>query len=249
MLPDYSSNKISVVFIGCGSISEYHFNVFKSLGINITAASARKGSKHLMTFTSKHKIRAYYNNKELIEKEQPDAIIVLSSWVNTSKVIDEIISYELPMLVEKPVALGINQIEQWIKTHPKSHHNVQIGYNRRFYDFIPEVKNWIDNEEITSVEAHIPERFQGGLNKKRMDDLFMANSSHVIDLLYFLLGKKPIRVVTMFSPGKGRQGYNGLLNAGSKLPIHLIANWGSPGNFGLVFHGSHKKLVLSSSRR
>ncbi len=245
MLPDYSNNQLKIVFIGCGSIAEYHYNVFTALGVDVVAASATTNSKHLKSFVAKHKISGYTSNKQLIESEQPDAIVVLSSWKATEKVIDEIIGYNLPILVEKPVALKPIKIEKWLKNYPQNSKKIQVGFNRRFYDFVPEVKNWIKNNTIASIEVHVSEPYREGLNKQEQDELFLANSCHPIDLLYFLLGKSPLQVEYVSKRNKGIQGYNAIFKSKSKGPIHLIANWGSPTKFGITFHGIGNKLELS----
>ncbi|NQY68231.1 MAG: Gfo/Idh/MocA family oxidoreductase [Flavobacteriales bacterium] len=245
MSTDYSIHNLKVVFIGCGNIAGYHFAVLDRVGVSVVGVSAKPGSLNLSRFTKKFNVRGYENNHELIEQENPDAILVLSSWEETSSIIDEIISYNIPLFIEKPVSLLSNKIEKWIKEYPEMLDKVQIGFNRRFYPFISELRNWVASKDLSSIELNIPEARQKSESEEDHDKWFFANSCHIFDLMYFLIGKKTITVEYVQRCGGGNQGLIATLKTATGVPIQLMSNWGSPSNFGIVFHANTEKLVLS----
>ncbi len=230
---------MNIGFIGCGNIANFHADVLKFLKKELTAA-ADNNFDSLKQFQIKYNVKSgYYSWKEMLEKESLDAIWVTVSWNVVDNLLLDILSYGIPTFFEKPVALTPEKIETAINHFPKMIDKVQVGYNRRFYDFIPLIKLKLDRLKINAIEVHIPESISGNEHKTLLKYLFLQNSSHVIDLLYFLLGESEIEVIKVFrqinSATELPNGYNGLLRS-KNIPIHLIANWNSSTNFGIKFH-------------
>ena len=242
-LPDFSKDNIRIVFIGCGKISYFHYDVFKALGIRIVAAAARKNSSSLAKFITTHKeVIPYEDYAMMIRIEKPDAIIVMPRWDQVEKVLYDLLEFDIPKLVEKPIATSADRIESLIKMYSNTKSNILVGYNRRFYDFIPEIKLLLASINISAVEIHIPESSNGISDMNLLDNLFVQNSSHVIDTFYYLFNSPAIhieRIKKLSSAEKNRPaGYNAFLSA-NNIPIHLIANWNSPSNFGIKFHSEN----------
>lgn len=248
LLPDYSHEKIKVAFIGCGNISYFHYDVLDALGIKVVAASARSNSANLAKFVSSHtEVVPYDNYKIMINNERPDAIYLLTSWDQTENVLSDLAEYDIPILSEKPIALTPNKIESLINIQEKKKTDLLVGYNRRFYDFMPEIKSLLSQIKILSIEIHIPESTNNITDIKLLNNLFIQNSSHVIDLFYYLLNEPKIQVENkkrILSLGEKRlAGYNAFLSV-NDIPIHLIANWNSPTNFGIKFHAENLLIEL-----
>ncbi|MBN4081832.1 Gfo/Idh/MocA family oxidoreductase [bacterium AH-315-C07] len=246
-LPDYTKDQIKVVFVGCGDISQFHYDVLVDLGINVSAVSARKDSENAMNFKNEHNhVNIYDDNHEMVSNEKPDAIFIMPSWDKNEMILKEMLGYSLPILVEKPVSMSSANVEELIKEHPKAIQNVQVGYNRRFYDFIPYIKQALSERQIKSVELKIPESVDDALDLAYRDNLFLANSTHVLDLALFLLGQPVIKSVDIIKStiNKKLGGYNGLIRTEVDVPILISANWNSPYNFGIVFHTDHELFQL-----
>jgi len=237
-LPDYSN--IKVVFIGCGNIAYYHYDVLNSLKIKIAAASARKNSDSLKKFVDKYpSVKSYDNYHKMIKENKPDAVFVLTSWDQTEKVVSDIAEYGLPLFIEKPLALSSDQIKFLIDRFPDMMDKIQIGYNRRFYEFVQILKDKLNNVKIDSVEINIPETTLECNDNNWLRYLLLHNSSHVLDLLFYLLGGIDVNILSHIKHVDKEfnrlRGYNTFMLYKNSLPIHLIANWDTPANFAIKF--------------
>jgi len=247
-LPDFSSYGLNVGLIGCGNIARFHADVLKGIGITLKAVCSSPTSSRLATFSEEYAIPHVYETwQEMMDKENLNAIFVLAPWDIIDGMLLQLLKYETPVFFEKPVALTAERIEAAIDAYPRMIDKVQIGYNRRFYDFIPAIKELLATRAIKAIEAHIPESSEGVSSEKLLNHLFLQNSSHVIDLLLYLLDFPRISPVEIrrHIDSKGRaSGYNGLLMIDGSIPVHLIASWNSPSNFGLKFHSDGSLVEL-----
>lgn len=248
-LPDYTKLNLNIGMIGCGNISRSHADVLESLGVNIQAVSATPNSKNIGSFVKEYSVKHSYKNwNEMIEQEKLDAVWVVASWDVIDEMLLPILEYKIPVFFEKPVALSHEKIEAAIDMHKDMIERVQVGYNRRFYDFIPSIKEILKTVSVKGIEIHIPEGTSGIKNIKLLNNLFLQNSSHVLDLLCYLLDSSEIKIdliIRHTNPVDGTpMGYNGFLLVDNSIPVHLIASWDSPANFGLKFHSANILVEL-----
>lgn len=240
LLPDYSSSGFRVGMVGCGNIAGLHAEVLKAIGITISAVSASPNSSRVRAFADAHGIEKHSSTwQEMLAEEKFDALWVVAKWDSIDGMLLPLLEYGVPVMFEKPVALSTKRIEEAIALYGSMVPKTQVGYNRRFYDFIPRVKKALENQSVKAVELHIPESSAGVEDANFVNNLFLLNSSHVIDLLLYLLNFPTVSLLEIkrHVDSKGvASGYNGLLMIDGSIPVHLIACWNSPSNFGLKFH-------------
>ncbi len=125
---------MKIGFIGCGLIAHFHADVFKELGVNIFAVSARDNSSNLIPFAEKFGIGNRYTNWEtMVEKESLDVLWVMASWDQMDSLLIPLIKTGIPLFLEKPIALSSKRIHDAIDIHLQKNQYIQVGYNRRFY--------------------------------------------------------------------------------------------------------------------
>lgn len=239
--------KKNIGFIGCGKISHFHADVLKSLGHSITAVSSRKDSKTISGFAEKYNVPAKYDNwKSMVENENVDCLWVTASWDVIDKLLLDLVQVDIPIFIEKPIALGSQKIKQAIETAKTRKNKIQIGYNRRFYNFVPALKEVIANNNLRTVSIEIPES-TNNKNDELIKYLWIQNSSHVLDLAYLMLGELTIeKVFKSKKPGHNYfDTFNALLTARNNIPVHLIANWNTPANFSITFYFDEFIVKLS----
>lgn len=224
-------------FIGCGNIARFHADVIMALHNSITCVSAREGSKNIADFAKRYSVPAMYSDwRKMIEEQKPDALVVAVTWDQIESIIEEVINYGIPSLVEKPVALSSQALQKVINNTRQFHDRVMVGYNRRFYDFIPMVKEALDKEELVSVELNFPEALNRAVEVKSpkiAEHILIYISSHWLDLLKFLIGD--LKVEWMMKKVNNRtnhvEAYNGILRSLKyNVPVHLQANFNAPSN-------------------
>jgi len=234
-------NCLRFVFIGCGKIAHFHADVVYAHGHQIVGVAARKGSKNIHLFADKYNIKSLYSDFNLLLKEhKPDAVIVCVSWNQTGKIIKEIIQYGYPVLVEKPIALTTKEAKEIYHQTIENTDRVLVGYNRRFYDFIPDIKQTILEQHLHSVQLVLPESVNSLLKSKSdsiEDHMLIYMSSHWLDLLIYLLGGIEVSYMHNSSRIGARYGsYHGLLTAKeSGIPIHYISDFNTFQNISITF--------------
>jgi predicted dehydrogenase len=177
----------------------------------------------------------------MLEKESPDAIIVAVSWNQTEEIIEDVIKSGIPCLIEKPVALSSKKLIEIISATEKLNQEVLVGYNRRFYDFIPQLKSVIESEELLSIALNFPEAVDSiikAYSTDVVDHILIYMSSHWLDLLMYLIGDVRIDYMHRGNTADNiSRAYNGMLySLKYNVPIHLQANFNTPSQISMIFN-------------
>ena len=228
------------VFIGCGKIAFYHADVIVAEGHEIVGVAARPNSKNIGLFSKKYQIKFCYEDfHKMLNELRPDAIILCTSWDQTEDIIVGIISWGIPVLVEKPVALSSEKIRTILKEIGNLSENVLVGYNRRFYDFVPKLKRAISDQNLLSIQLNFPEAVSPivkQLSPKVLNHILIYMSSHWLDIIMFLVGEVELVVMQKQSKGGYISSYNGLLTTKiRKIPIHYQSNFDAPQQLSISF--------------
>ena len=242
----FNINSYNIGFIGCGNIAHFHIAVLKELNQNIVAVSARKNSPNIVPFSNKYGInRKYTDWQKMVENERIDALWVMASWSEMDKLLIPLIKTGLPLFLEKPVALSSKKIKEAITEHEKTGQYIQVGYNRRFYPFIDEIKSTIKKSKLRSIIVEIPESIDLK-NIELAQKLWLMNSSHMIDLILFFVGDLNIKYKNnlVLSNDEIPSSYNAILETEQGVPVHLSAEWNTANNFGITFLVDNKRIVL-----
>jgi myo-inositol 2-dehydrogenase/D-chiro-inositol 1-dehydrogenase len=190
---------IQVGFIGCGKIASFHADVLVHLGVSIVALTARASTEKALEFKSKYAVRNFYTSWEtMVAQENLDALWVIPSWDAIDAMLIPLLGSGLPLFIEKPIALSSEKIAEAIFRFGPLQDLVQIGYNRRFYDFIPILKENIKSKKLNAIEVHIPENSAGIKDDRLRNLLFIQNSSHMMDLLLHILDLPSLHVHKVF---------------------------------------------------
>lgn len=239
---------IKLGFIGCGRMASYHAEVLKNLDAKIVSACGRENSERAKEFAQKYNAPEVYRSwNELIQNSKADALDAL--WITTShhsteELLIPLLKTNLPLFVEKPVALNSAKIEEAIEVQKQTRNKVAVGMNRRFYDFIPELKEYIKNYELKSVEIALPEQLNDkNLKEEEQDTVWFTNSIHELDLIYHLLGPIDVLYSHKYKTNTA-QSYNCLFES-KKIPIQLNACWNSPWNKTIRFFFDDHVIELS----
>jgi len=237
---------VNIGFIGCGEIAHFHADTLMALNQNIVAVSARKDSTNIVPFSKKYGINRQYTDwKLMVENENLDVLWVVASWNQMDRLLIPLIETGLTLFLEKPVALSSEKIQEAINIHEQLNQYIQVGYNRRFYPFMNEIKSIIEEGELRSVLVEIPESIDLG-NLELAQNLWLMNSSHVIDLLLYFVGplKAKYKNNQILSGSKIKSSFNAVLETEKGVPVHLSAEWNTANNFGITFFVDNKCIVL-----
>lgn len=156
------------------------------------------------------------------------------------------------VLIEKPAAISIDELletEEFLKIHGEK---VFVAYNRRFYASVIETIKLIEEDGgLESMHfdftewAHKIEPLDKAPGVK--ENWFFANSTHVIDLAFFIAGKPKdwsayAEVGRLDWHPKTKFVGAGITEKGILFSYH--SNWESAGRWGIELNTYNRKIIL-----
>lgn len=155
------------------------------------------------------------------------------------------------ILVEKPGGLDANDIKKVAESARRKRSNVYVGYNRRFYTSTQKALEIIKKEGIKSFifdfteRSYIVEKLPQ--SDKIKNDWFLQNSTHVIDMAFFLGGWP--QKITAIKTGHLKWHPDGSIFAGAgisdkKATFSYHANWESAGRWSVEIMTPKNKLIF-----
>lgn len=156
------------------------------------------------------------------------------------------------ILIEKPAALSIAELIQNEKILLEHANNIFVAYNRRFYASVIEAKKLIqDDGGLQSMHfeftewAHKIEPLKKAAGVK--ENWFFANSTHVIDLAFFLAGKPKDWNAYSKSGALSWHSKTNFVGAGKTdqgVLFSYISNWESAGRWSIELLTEQRRIYL-----
>lgn len=240
--------------IGSGGMALEYAKVLQAHHIAFTVIG--RGHESAIAFTKmsgmdvvKDGLTSYLHTKPKL----PSKAIIAVGVEALSETMKSLIEYGVPnILVEKPGALTKEEIVSALLLAKKNSVRVFVAYNRRFYastlralELIAEdggVKSF--NFEFTEWGHEIQ-----GLKKAPgvKDAWFLANSTHVADLAFYL-GGIPTEMTTFTAGSLDWHPAASIFSGAGKTNTGAIfsyqANWGAPGRWGVETLTSNYRLIF-----
>lgn len=247
--------KKEVLLIGASQMAVDYLHVLRTLDFNpIVIGRSETGVQEFYQKTNHMAIpgglKRYLNESQV----DPESFAIVATGIEQL--------YETTMLllkhgiknilVEKPGGIHYDEILKISETVNKNSANVFIAYNRRFYASVKTVQKMIADEggsksfhfEFTEWSHKIePLKKKEGVKQA----WFLGNSTHVIDLAFFLCGKPSQMHSISNTPMSWHQTSNfagsGISDSGALFTYK--ANWAAPGRWALeVLTQQHKYLLM-----
>jgi predicted dehydrogenase len=157
------------------------------------------------------------------------------------------------ILLEKPGALSISNLNT-LQERTKQHDcNLRIAYNRRHYLSVRKLQEILKAEGASSFEFEFTEWVDRIDHKKyaptTLTNWLIANSAHVIDTAFYLAGGLPNKL-NACSSGKNQIAWHPrasvFVGSGTAngIPFNYSADWTSQGRWKIHFRNSQGKYLL-----
>ena len=243
-----------ILLVGAGLIAQEYAKILHSLEIKFDVVG--RGEDSAKEFTSKTGTPAFTGGLELFFKNNVDKKYT-HSIVTTG--IDDLCNSALTLLqnniknilVEKPGGMNIKEIETLNNETTKKNAKVLIAYNRRFYSSTLAAQKIIKEDggvssfhfEFTEW-AHVIEPLKTPTPIK--NNWFLANSSHVVDLSFYL-GGQPRELSTYRSGNLSWHKHSKYAGAGitdKNVLFSYHANWEAPGRWSVEILTAKHRLYF-----
>jgi predicted dehydrogenase len=244
---------MNLLVVGSGDMSAHHCAVLSALGHNVTVIGRGERSADAFRQRTGIEVRSRNLHEYLASAPTHDAAFVAVTVENLSAVTTSLAEAGIRrILVEKPGASSVQELEELAAVEERTGARIRIGYNRRFYGSVLAAKAIIATDggilssrfEFTEWPHQIePLPIRPEIKAKWV----IANSSHVIDLVFHLAGDPAIlkshsaRSIS-WHPSAGVFVGHGETVGGSLFSYH--SNWCGPGRWSCEFVTAEHRLLF-----
>ena len=244
----------NVWLIGTGYMAIEYAKVLKSFGVDFIVVG--RSEKNCNNFHSKTGINPISGGLGIFLNTKPDyptAVINATGIEALTSTTRLLLIYGIKyILLEKPGFGNPNELKETKLLADSINANVLIAYNRRFYSSVFRAQEIISEDGgVKSFTFEFTEWSHSikNLNKHKveLENWFYGNSTHLIDLAFYL-GGKPISIST-FQKGKldwhpSGEVYSGAGVSESGALFSYIANWSCPGRWVLELCTTNFRLIF-----
>ena len=235
-------DELNIGMIGAGRIAKFHLVALASVGLNVSNIAASRGSSNVHKFAEDNNIANVWNDpREMISKAKCDALVILTPTEPTLELLKLAMGFKVPILVEKPIAHNSRDFEKL----DLSRNDVMVGYNRRFYPAVQDLKKTISGCSYVSLKVEIPESILGDeLNKRSKFYPVFQNSVHMLDLVQYLVGELNLESRLESQTASPLSSISGLLSTKTGHTVNLLLNFNAPANFSLTVDAAESRYIL-----
>ncbi|RUM33468.1 MAG: gfo/Idh/MocA family oxidoreductase [Desulfobulbus sp.] len=244
----------SIWVIGAGTMAQEYIKVLKALDCDFTVIG--RSTQSALICEEASKCQVIFGGLNTFLKQVPQVASHAIVSVGVEKLFEatkELLEYGIKnILVEKPAGLHQEEFKQLTLLTKEKQANVYVAYNRRFYASVIKAQNIIEedggvtsfNFEFTEWEHVIaPLQKAAGVKEK----WFLSNSTHVVDLAFFLGGKP--KELSSFTQGSLDWHTTASVFSGAGISINNAlfsyqANWESAGRWSVEILTKEHRLIL-----
>lgn len=243
-----------VWLIGAGGMARDYMKVLEALDADyITIGRGKASSEACENFTTKKIVIGGLKAFLDTEPELADYAIIATPVSELYSCAVQLLEFGVKnILIEKPAATTKKELTSLASLNQKIGANVLLAYNRRFYSSVIEARKMIETDggatschfEFTEW-SHVIEKLDKP--EEVFQHWFIGNSTHVVDLAFYLIGK-PEQLST-FTTGtlKWHQSGSAFCGAGitqAKIPFSYHANWAAPGRWSVEILTAKHRYVF-----
>lgn len=240
-------SKVNVAVIGVGYWGRKHVEEYIALGTDVTAVDLNEDN--LKFCAEKHHVETTKNYGDILAKEKIKAVSICTPNETHYKITKDCLEAGKNVLVEKPLAMTMEQGEELIELAKDKGSTLAVGHIFRFNTAIDKVKDMIDNYELGEIRivklkwTNIEPLFQ---DRDVISDL----APHPFDIINYLFKRNPDEVSCIGSAyrrskNKGVEAVfiNGILG---EVIINIELSWLTPPKTReLVVVGSNKSALVN----
>ena len=239
--------------IGAGSMAQDYVKVLRALDVPFEVIG--RGNESASKFFNSTGIKVQTGGVSLVleRHEAPDTAIVSVGVDQLAKTTTALIKAGTHrILLEKPGGLNFEQIKVLNDVAVDYKSNVWLAYNRRFFGSTLKAEDFIlDDGGVSSLRFEFTEWSNEIKDLKKSDRIkqfwLLGNSSHVIDLAFYLGGKPREWACWHDGALEWHQSSSRFCGAGKTecgVNFSYFADWEAPGRWGLEVLTRKRRLIF-----
>jgi phthalate 4,5-cis-dihydrodiol dehydrogenase len=191
---------LNVGIIGLGGIARQHFDAIETLDNVKVTACADLVEENRQKYMGQYDIaKAYPHHLALLEDDSIDAVAVVLGHQLHSRLVIDACNAGKHVLVEKPMALSLEQCDAMIAAAAANNVKLMVGQTQHFYGTSLKVKEILDSNELGPVMTAIAYMAKNWNYKGRRPQyrsryhgggMWITNGGHVVDRLTWVVGSQ-----------------------------------------------------------
>lgn len=243
---------MKILIVGAGNIAREYVKICQAM--KLTPVVVGNGNKKIEEINETYKIETYSGGIENFTKDTSsfNYSVVATGTDKLSFVCRELVTRGIRnILLEKPGAMDLKDLIQLESWSAGKKTNILVAFNRRYFSSVLALKKILDIDPALSCHFDFTE-WPDSLLKYRYpqylyENLLFGNSSHVIDTVFYLIGKpKELNCLvdkkTHWSENPGV--YVGHGKTDREVLFSYHANWLSAGRWSIEIMNSKGKYIL-----
>ena len=200
--------ELRYALIGCGRISPNHIAAAQANNLNIVAICdicPENMDDKVKKFELPETVKLYPDYKEMLAKEKPNLVAIATESGKHAQIALDCIDANCNLIIEKPIALSIGDANSIIKAASEKGVKVCTNHQNRFNKAISKIRDAVEKGRFGKMfygTAHIRWNrnweYYGRAPWRgtwaQDGGALMNQCIHNIDLLNWMMGKKPIEV-------------------------------------------------------
>jgi UDP-N-acetylglucosamine 3-dehydrogenase len=182
---------LKVGVVGLGAMGHNHARLYSKLKCDLVGL-ADADLARAQEFGEKYNVPYYQDYHQLLSKVQAVSIAVPTILHYT--VAMDFLKAGIHCLVEKPIAISLNEAREMISMAEKSRVNLAIGHIERFNPAVVNLKQIIDRGELGKLLIISTRRVGPSSPRIRDVGIVIDSATHDIGIVKYLMRKEPVSV-------------------------------------------------------
>jgi len=184
--------KVRVGFIGVGGIAAVHLkNISKNDQAEIVAVCDIV-QENAMRVGVEYGATSYTDANEMLEKEKLDALFLCVPPFAHGDIEEKAVQLGIHILVEKPVGLDMETVQNKYEVIKKSGVICATGYCLRYLDTVAKAKEYLQDKEVAMIRGHYLTSFVQTPWYREIEKSggqLVEQATHTLDLIRYLGGE------------------------------------------------------------
>lgn len=222
---------VKVAVIGAGNMGWNHIRVYMEMENVVLAGVADVDEAVVRKATRRHPVKAYTDYRQMLDREKPDLVSVAVPTRCHADVACEAMQRGIHMLLEKPLALTVEEGQRIVGTAAEYGVKLMVGYIERFNPAVVEIKRRLGMQELGRVFQVHARRLSPFPGRIQDVGVVLDLATHDIDVMRFLLNSPVERVyaeITCNADENCEDLLSGILRFSNGVLGVLDVNWLTP---------------------
>jgi predicted dehydrogenase len=250
------TRELKIGVIGTGVIFLQYIQAIKWINENTTnkiqiVAAVNRTKEGNERAASYGILNTYLSVHEMINKETLDAIFVLVRPEQITEVVMMLMSYQIPLLIEKPPGITLAEAESIAAESIRFNTSVMVAFNRRFYSIVKQADRIIQSSGgLLGMRMDGFERYrtyrENVIDISKLETLLTTNTIHCIDLIRHYAGET-IQVNTFndsSSQEPNNHRYASMIVTDRNIPVTFQSYWHAHGNWNYELYITDGKITF-----